>query len=94
MKADQLQMALIGAIRSEYEHNLSQQIYMSEDAWYAVKTAREETVKMIHMAMASIEGKGSAMDLTKAIFSQFEENEIPPYQKGINILKKEVRHLF
>jgi len=94
MQADQLQMALIGAIRSEYEHNLSQQIYMSEDAWYAVKSAREETVKMIHMSMAMIEGKGTAMDLTKAIFTQLEENKALPYEKGIIILKKEVKHLF
>ena len=94
MKADQLQMALVQSIRSEYEHNLSQQIYMSEDAWNAVKVAREETVKLIHMAMAEIGGKGSAMDLTQSLFRKVEEEDIPPYEKGISILKKEVKHLF
>ena len=94
MKADQLQMALITSIRSEYEHNLSQQIYMSDDAWTALKTAKEETVKIIHMSMASIGGRGSAMDLTTAIFKQMEEYGTPPYHKGISSLKKEVRMLF
>ncbi len=94
MKADQLQMSMIQSIRSEYEHNLSQQIYMSDDAWNALKTAREETVKLIHMSMAEIGGKGSAMDLTQALFQKIEEEDIPPYDKGILILKKEVKHLF
>lgn len=94
MKADQLQIALISAIRSEYEHNLSQQIYMSEEAWSAVKNAREETVKIIHMSMAQIGGKGSALDLTKAIFTKLEEEKNAPYHKAIAVLKKEVKQLF
>lgn len=94
MKADQLQLALITSIRFEYEHNLSQQLYMSEDAWNAVKNAREETVKLIHMAMAQIGGKGSAMDLTKAIFTLMEEEKNLPYQKAISILKREVKQIF
>ena len=94
MKADQLQAALLSSIRSEYEHNLSQQIYMSEDAWDALKTAKEETVKMVHISMAKIGGKGSALDLTKSIFSHLEEAGNAPYQKGIVKIKKEVKHLF
>ena len=94
MKADQLQMALITSIRSEYEHNLSQQIYMSDDAWEALKTAKEETVKIVHMSMASIGGKGTSMDLAKAIFANLDEEEVPPYLKGIGKIKREVKHLF
>lgn len=94
MKADQLQMALINSIRSEYEHNLSQQIYMSDETWESVKSAKEETVKIIHMSMAALGGKGSSLDLTKAIFEKIEEEKTPPYQKAINQLKKEVRHIF
>jgi hypothetical protein len=40
MTAPQLQSALVTAVRSEYEHNLSQQIYMSNEAWEMVKNAR------------------------------------------------------
>ena len=94
MKADQLQMALITSIRSEYEHNLSQQIYMSDDAWEALKRAKEETVKIVHMSMASIGGKGTSMDLAQAIFEKLEEEDIPPYLRGITIIKREVKHLF
>ena len=94
MKADQLHVALITSIRHEYEHNLSQQIYMSSDAWEAVKEAKEETLRIIHTAMASLGGKGHAMDLTTSIFTQLEELGTAPNQKAIEVLKREVRRLF
>lgn len=94
MRADQLQMALISAIRSEYEHNLSQQIYMSDDAWASVRSAKEETVKIVHLAMAQLNGSGNAIDLSKAIFLKLEEDGRAPYDKAIEVLKREVRHLF
>lgn len=94
MKPEQLQMALVNAIRSEYEHNLSQQIYMSQHAWEAIKEAKEETVKIVHMAMSTLHGKGKSMDLITAIFTYIEDNPPPPTQKAINLLKKEVKHLF
>lgn len=94
MSAEQLHLNLITSIRSEYEHNLSQQIYMSSDAWNAVKDAREETVKIIHTAMANIKSKGTAIELATSIFNLLEEYNMPPNQKAIEIIKKEVRRLF
>ncbi|HAW51455.1 MAG TPA: hypothetical protein DCX54_03860 [Flavobacteriales bacterium] len=94
MTAEQLHVTLITSIRSEYEHNLSQQIYMSSDAWNAVKEAREETLKIIHTAMANTKSKGSAIELTTSIFTLLEGIDVPPNQRAIEILKKEVRRLF
>jgi len=94
MMAEQLHLTIITSIRSEYEHNLSQQIYMSSDAWEAVKIAREETLKIVHTARASTKPKGSAIELTTNIFAELEGIDIPPNQKAIAILKKEVRSLF
>ncbi|MCK7540680.1 MAG: hypothetical protein MZV63_62230 [Marinilabiliales bacterium] len=39
---------MISNVRSEYEHNLSQQIYMSNEAWEMVKNARGTVVRMIN----------------------------------------------
>ena len=94
MMAEQLHLTIISSIRSEYEHNLSQQIYMSSDAWDAVKEAREETLKMVHTARAASKLKGSAIELTTSIFTQLEGIDVAPNQRAIEILKKEVRRLF
>src|SRR3954470_20124591 len=45
MTSHQLHMELIKTIKSEYEHNLSQQIYISYGAWELVKTTKEEITK-------------------------------------------------
>ena len=45
MSASQLHSALVTTIRSEYEHNLSQQIYMSPQAWEVVRNARSNMIK-------------------------------------------------
>jgi len=94
MNASQLHFAMITAIRTEYEHNLSQQIYMSNDAWDAIKKAKEETLKIIHMSMAQIGNKGGAMELTTSIFSSMEELKRSPSQIAIEVIKKEVKFLF
>ncbi|MBR2888122.1 MAG: hypothetical protein IKB95_07830, partial [Bacteroidales bacterium] len=40
MSAKDFQRALLTTIRAEYEHNMSQQIYISDESWEAVKTAK------------------------------------------------------
>jgi len=53
MSVQQLHSALIGTIRSEFEHNLSQQIYMSPQAWEVVRNARSNMVKIITVNLRS-----------------------------------------
>ena len=43
--AIQLHAALLTVIRAEYEHNVAQQIYVSEEAWEVVKNAKESIVQ-------------------------------------------------
>ncbi len=48
MSASQLHTALLNAIRNEFEHNLSQQIYMSPQAWEVVSNASSNMIKIIN----------------------------------------------
>ena len=48
MTVSQLHSALLTTIRSEFEHNLSQQIYMSPQAWEVVRNARSNMIKIIN----------------------------------------------
>ena len=42
---------LIGVIEQEFEHNLAQQIYVSETAWKAVVTSKSLMIKIIRTAV-------------------------------------------
>ena len=48
MTAAQLHSALLTTVRSEFEHNLSQQIYMSQQAWEVARNARSNMIKIIN----------------------------------------------
>jgi hypothetical protein len=94
MKADQLHLNLMNAIRSEYEHNLSQQIYMSNESWEAIQKAKDETLKLIHVAKAQVDNKATSLQLAQVIFTLAEEEKSSPSDKALLILKKEIKHLF
>jgi hypothetical protein len=95
MSSKQLETDLIRAIRSEYEHNLSQQLYMSNSAWEAVKVATEELIKIIHLSSAQLkQGPASAYDLSKVIFAVWGKMQKSPVRIAMDILKTEIKQLY
>lgn len=90
----QLHAELIKVIREEFDHNLTQQIYVSDEAWEAVKTAREETVKLINMAFAQTGDNRDGIDLSKLILEVTIKLDKLPTQVAMEVLRKEVRGLF
>ena len=94
MTAQVLQTKLLSAIRSEYEHNLSQQIYISKDAWIVTKTAKESIVKIINSSMDKVGKEAPAFELSKLILEHMMSLQNSPTDTAIDFLKKEVDKLF
>ncbi len=90
----QFQAILTQAIRDEYEHNLSQQLYISSPAWEIVKNAKEEMIKMINVAAVELSSEANATELSGKIFAMSSEINQLPVNKAIEVLKNEVRQLF
>ncbi|WP_282456175.1 DUF7935 family protein [Chitinophaga sedimenti] len=40
-------MGLIQTVKAEFDHNISQQIYVSPAAWEAVKTVKEQVISLV-----------------------------------------------
>ncbi len=94
MTARQLQTELLAAIRAEFEHNLAQQIYISQKAWEMIKTARTNTIKSINIAAESMDEKSPAIDLSKSILEDLMEQDKSQTSDALNFLKKEIGELF
>jgi hypothetical protein len=62
-----LQMELIRALREEFEHNVSLQMYVSMECWEKVKRAREETAELIKVAFTRVRPEASAMEFSREI---------------------------
>ncbi|MBL0104246.1 MAG: hypothetical protein IPP51_11125 [Bacteroidetes bacterium] len=93
MAASQLQSDLVATIRAEFEHNLSQQIYVSEQAWDEVKTAKEDMIRIINNAFSHVGNNASGIQMSSQIFEQILKMEMLPTQKAIDYLKSEAKKL-
>ncbi len=94
LKADQYQQSLINAIREEFEHNLSQQIYISAKAWEFVKMAKEDMIILINTAASQVINSSDSTELARKVFEIAAEKRVLPLDSAIDFIKKEIRELF
>jgi len=90
VSAAAFQGELLKTIRSEFEHNLSQQIYMSNKSWEAVVKAKEETIKLINIASSKVNADGSGMDLAQAVIAISSQLTEMPTKYAIDVIKQEI----
>ena len=94
LTASQYRTVLLSAIRSELEHNLSQQVYISSALWDATKKAKEETVKIINVADGKVGFNASATDLATKILEIGVELPSNPSDDALNLLRGEIKELY
>ena len=85
---------LIGTVRNEYEHNVTQQVYMSIQAWTMVKTATEETIRLINVSASKLQANASATDLAEHILTISSQIGKLPIHVAIENIKKEFSQYF
>lgn len=83
---------VIAQIEQEYEHNLTQQIYISDQCWIVILTAKNATIQKIRKANMS-EKITSANKLREVILSDSMENQ-SPISLALTFIKSEVSELF
>jgi hypothetical protein len=89
-----LHKEMLITIRSEFEHNLSQQLYLSVEAWEEIRNAKEKTIKLINTAMEGLDPSDNAIKFSQRIFEMLIEIEKSPTQEAINFLKQEIKQLY
>ena len=91
---EQLHQELLQAIRAEYEHNLSQQLYVSAEAWNSVKNAKNYTITLINNAAKDVDNFAPSIELSRKILDMTLELEQPITEKAINEIKREIQQIF
>ncbi|MFO7844071.1 MAG: hypothetical protein R6V16_09705 [Bacteroidales bacterium] len=94
MGAKQLQTEIINTIRSEYDHNVSQQIYVSPQAWELIKNAKSTIVQIVNNCSHKVKPDSSAFELSKMILEELMKYEKSPVSLALEFLKAEVRKIY
>lgn len=83
---------LIQNIEQEFEHNLSQQIYISDKCWNIIKTAKNATIQLIRKA-SMLEKTDTANKLREVVLTEMMERRSPS-DAALSFIKEEVADLW
>ena len=89
----QLHAELVAAVRAEFEHNLSQQMYVSPELWGAVVLAKNGVITCCNTCAQELQPQAPSIQLAQKLLEYHVTNELPT-AAAILQLKKEVARLF
>lgn len=74
MTARDIQQAMLGSIREEVEHNITQQIYVKKEIWDALMKMKEQNSFIINQVATSLPESATALDFSKQLVQFALEN--------------------
>jgi len=83
---------VIAQIDQEFEHNLAQQIYMTDECWTIITTAKNATSQMIRKAALS-PAISNADQLRETLLNDLLEKQTPS-NAALGYIKKEVSQMW
>lgn len=92
--AREFQQVLVHEVREEYNHNLSQQVYMSDESWSQVRAAMEEVIALINGAAESLPEEARSLELSRAVLQKAIDNQKDPTGQALYRIKQEIRTIF
>lgn len=88
----QLQLVMIQNIQAEYEHNLSQQIYVSTEVWRTISSVKEQEMAMVNTIGAQLNPDGPAKELTMRIMDYLVTVEtVTPVEIALEMINNEAK---
>ncbi len=67
LSAREMQMTLNQVIREEFDYNITQQIYVSAEAWDAVKNLKEQNMLAVNQLASALPANATGLDLNKLL---------------------------
>ncbi|MBP3762669.1 MAG: hypothetical protein J6I49_02190 [Bacteroidales bacterium] len=87
-----LQGVMTKNIRDEWEHNLSQQVYLSEEAWIRIREAKEEMINLVNASAVTLNDSDDPTRLAASIFASAAQHS--PVDDALHALHLELHELF
>ena len=89
-----LQVGILNEVKSEYQHNITQQLYVDSVTWNVVRKLKDDTIAMINNAVDGFPADANGIELSKAILTHMASIDENPYDLTIELIKKDIQRLF
>jgi len=94
LSATDQQLLLVSTIKEEFEHNVTQQLYVSKTAWDTVTNFKEKNILIIHQAAATLPTGSNAGQLNKLLISFLADDPSGELQQLVSeVLSFEVKQI-
>ncbi len=90
----ELQAKLLSSIRSEFEHNISQQLYVSSDSWTYLVNAKNNIVGLINSCSIKLTPNMQAIELSKLIIETYSNIDVSPTALAKQKIRQEATLLY
>ena len=88
------QSVLLHEIRTEYQHNVTQQLYISPVVWKVIDQLKDDTLAMINNVAQNFSGEAEGIELSRKILQHLSEVNKNPYDLTLEMIKKDIQSLF
>lgn len=89
-----MQSMLLNEIRSEYQHNVAQQLYVNPLIWNVISKLKEDTLAMVNNGVRNLPEDATGVDLSKRILQHIATVAENPYDLTLDLIKNDIQKLF
>ena len=91
--SERLEQELLRTVRMEFDHNMSQQVYVGDEVWAQIIGARDQMGAFISSVAIQLPKECTAMDYAKALMTAYRNNGETPHQMALDALNAEAKTL-
>ncbi|MBK7559741.1 MAG: hypothetical protein IPO42_00415 [Chitinophagaceae bacterium] len=88
-----LQLALLDALRSEYEYNVTQQIYVDPKMWKAIGNLKDQNTFIINQLAATLPPDANGIELSKRILEYVASTDSELNETVLSALRFEAKRI-
>jgi hypothetical protein len=74
LNARDMQILLTQTIRTEFEYNVTQQIYVSHESWEAVRNLKDQNIMIINQIASFLPAEATGQDLSRSILEMLMQS--------------------
>ena len=90
---EEFEAGLVETIKNEYEHNITQQIYINTEVWKAVTKLKDQNIYIINQLTAALPSQSNAVELSKMIIEYTLNNNAELSTIVLDAIQYEVKKL-
>jgi hypothetical protein len=92
--AAELKLKLLMTVQQEFEYNITQQVYLSDQLWQIIKLSKEDVMNIISVVAEKIDPKAPSEELSSALIRFLETQQSTALEKALLAIKREATILY